>query len=336
MTVTGPSIIDRRLHGDMADAIFDLRSDGRIVARYKNGFRVDSSPEIYSAAQIRGMAIELKRRRQAAAVGRKPDSPRRPMARHEIERNLPAVGNPPAIGESSARAENEAASGAALAAKLQGPMPNAGDGGETAATRGRPSPTVRLSPPVTWHAVGPGESLKSCGPCPVPPGGVVPVSTETASERRGEAEYSPAARRHTPASCGDALAPATGTSIREDGASPGPQDPIPAKCPCGRPTSHYGRCWHRRGMPGPVQPAARGKHPAGVCDVCQGPRSYWARSVCRKCYQANAAKAKESARPTRQANIAALWAEVAALKAADERTEKALSAIRAQLDMGGR
>ena len=70
---------------------------------------------------------------------------------------------------------------------------------------------------------------ESCGPCPVPPGDPMPVSTQTACERRGEAEHhSPATRRHT---SDDALAPAIGTPTCEDGASPGPQDTIDLTIP---------------------------------------------------------------------------------------------------------
>jgi uncharacterized protein (UPF0335 family) len=58
---------------------------------------------------------------------------------------------------------------------------------------------------------------ESCGPCPVP---TADAATETASDE-GESSDSPAARRHT---SDDALAPAMGTTQREDRASPGPQD----------------------------------------------------------------------------------------------------------------
>jgi uncharacterized protein (UPF0335 family) len=63
---------------------------------------------------------------------------------------------------------------------------------------------------------------ESCGPCPVSAADGAAKGNGLPSAK-GKAEHeSPAARRHT---SDDALAPALGTSQREDGASPGPQDP---------------------------------------------------------------------------------------------------------------
>jgi ribosomal protein L40E len=84
----------------------------------------------------------------------------------------------------------------------------------------------------------------------------------------------------------------------------------PVLCPCGRPTSHYGRCWHRRGMSAPTAKSASRRPLPRVCEKCGGPRSYWSAGQCRKCYEANRVKPQ-----TQAAQIAALRDEIAAVRA---------------------
>lgn len=108
---TGPSPVDRRLYGDLADDIHLLRTDGRIVARYKAGFRIDSSPEIFTAAQVRGMAAQLRARRQAVASRRPPDRPRARLVNHSISASAGSE-NPQA--SERARTTNEGGNGGPL------------------------------------------------------------------------------------------------------------------------------------------------------------------------------------------------------------------------------
>lgn len=127
MTAT-PTPVDRRLYGDLADDVVLLRSDGRVVARFKGGFRVDSHPEIFTAAQVRGMAAEVRNRRES-----KPVAPRSRMARHEITKRR--EGTP--AGESEGTVDTPRGPGGALATPSK------------AGVRGK-----------YWRAAGP---TKSCG-----------------------------------------------------------------------------------------------------------------------------------------------------------------------------
>lgn len=107
-------------------------------------------------------------------------------------------------------------------------------------------------------------------------------------------------------------------------------------CRCARPKGHGGRCWVMRGMDGPT--LKRRRAPTRTC-ACGGPLSHSARGdLCRKCHLATVRKDSGTA-----ARIAALECEVdakklsdATLKAEIAGLKKELSAIRAQLDMGGR
>jgi hypothetical protein len=170
MTPATPTPADRRLYGTLVDDVYELRAAGLDVARYKGDFRVGN--DVLTAAQLRGKAAEARNRRQA----RRPDAPRARMARHEIVKTASrAAGGDEgrdAVRQGSAATVDDlepnagAAGGADTPAPiteatadvpdkfwravgpqeptpsttLQGPMPNAGDGGESAATRCRPSP----------------------------------------------------------------------------------------------------------------------------------------------------------------------------------------------------
>lgn len=136
-------------------------------------------------------------------------------------------------------------------ARLQGPMPNAGDGGETAATRCRPSPILSAALNVATTIVAPGA-----------------------------------------------------------------QDLMPGVCGCGRPKRTCGRCWFKRGLEGPIVKRAVGRPLPRVCEQCGGPRSYWAKSLCRNCY---VPKGRKPDPPPPRADapdkFIALAAEIAAVRA---------------------
>jgi ribosomal protein L40E len=235
-------------------------------------------------AEVREIAARERRLEQPApammGVLPSPDGPRRPMARHKIERTKPLPPrseNAPASG-SAVRAGNEAASGSAPA------ILSCGDG------ESRPVETT--------------YSLE-CG------GGAareeMPASEESVPASAGRALDAGGA---IPPRRKPALGSATGRNGDTAGVAPGPQDTIAATCPCGRPRSHYGRCWSRRGMPAPTAPGATGVPLPRVCEKCGGPRSYWSTGVCRKCYEANRVQPKSQA-----AQIAELRDEIAAVRA---------------------
>lgn len=219
-----PTKADAILYGPLVADVYELRAAGHDVARFKGDYRVGK--DVLTAAELRAKAAELRNRRQA----RKPDAPRSPMARHEIER-VPGAGDLRAGVAGTAEINDRPGSPSAehrptadvrdkfwravgpSSTKLQGLLPNAGDGGEPAATRCRPSPTT--------------PAIDLCG--------------------------------------------------------------------CGRSFAHGGRCWFRRGWPGPD------KGPTAI------------------------KRASEPARAARNGNIAALWAEVDALKSTVERMRKQLA-----------
>jgi len=61
-----PSAIDRKQYGDLAEDIVMLRSDGIVVCKYRHGFRIDASPEIYDAGQITAEADRVRAKRRIA------------------------------------------------------------------------------------------------------------------------------------------------------------------------------------------------------------------------------------------------------------------------------
>lgn len=92
----------------------------------------------------------------------------------------------------------------------------------------------------------------------------------------------------------------------------------PAACRCGRPSSHPGRCWARRGMSGPPSPRQHADRPPKAappplsCEKCGRPRSRWSGRLCRSCYVSR----KPAETPIEQllSDVAALGRRMAAIE----------------------
>lgn len=330
-----PTPADRRLYGDLVDDVYLLRAAFKDVARFKGGYRVDA--DVVDAAGIRKLAAEVRARQQALKATRKPDSPRRPLARHSTERpkSPPALDTP--TGEGAGTTDRADGPGSALAnpsgptcAKCGGPRSK----WSAALCRACYVPAGRASDPAPPTADAPDKFAR--------------ITPSTAGPAQGAAssnsppDDAPHADRQEPPAT-PALAAGAGAGIlsevrqlivsravmrtsmqaAEDASmAMAGETTKPTLCPCSRPKGHGGRCWVSRGMAGP--PPMRRKQPVATCSGCEGPRSPSAiGALCRKCVLAK--HRKSSGVPAR---IMALECEVDALKSTVER-------MRVQLAMDG-
>jgi hypothetical protein len=323
----GPSPIDRKLYGDLADDIVLLRSDDRVVSRYKSGFRVDSWPEIFTAAQVRGMAATVRNRRLSAATAlvtkngheiTGADAQRSRMAAHRIERTTSraagGVEGRDAVRQGSAAAVDrlEPSAGAAGGAEAPAPITRTGEYRPSGESEGTPAITDRAGVALAKHICakcgGPRSkwSRELCKGCYVPTGRPPNPKPEARNpfEQAAPARVpagdpgQPGGSHVAPAPAPEVARPATPAT---DLAARLATNPLGALCGCGMLRSHVGRCWHRRGLadPGPV-----------------------------------ASKPKPS-KVARDGNITALWAAVDALTSASARLEKAVAELRGLLSMEG-
>ena len=169
-------------YGDLADDIALLATYGKVIRRHDGMYRLNGAIEKLTAAQVRGMAAELRNRRLAVryapamkagheiASDRGPDDPRARMARHEITKTR--EGTPAGEGEGTLAMHADQA-GIALAkptcTKCGGPRSKWSKGhcAVCYAQAGRGSypqrPTADV-PDKFWRAVEPAnEPTKSCG-----------------------------------------------------------------------------------------------------------------------------------------------------------------------------
>lgn len=272
MPTTGPTRVDTiRCGVNLAQALYVVRSDGITVAPFKNGlFRVGDGAAMTTCGKddIQGMAARINDKRRAAATKRK----------------TPVVGTL-APGEDVAAWSNEPA-GDVLAKPLQGRMANAGDGGETAATRGRPSPPVsamgnsahggeRHDAPINLRVFeADGRTDATDGPS---------ASSSEGLQRR--------ARRGT--------AGRAGQDVRDSGTS--------LECHVGERGDHSAAGRHAPNVDmtptlevartAPPPAASRKQAVALTCQSCGGARSKWSVALCRKCYAPSGRK-PDAAPPT--------------------------------------
>lgn len=275
------------VYGPLDDDVALLASDGKVIRRHDGMYRLNGATEKLTAAMVRGMAAEVRNRRLDAAT-----APRATKAGHGSYPQRPYAERPDKFWRAVGPSEST---------KLQGPMPNAGDGGETAATRCRPSPFNPDAAPSGRADVG----LDSDVP---------PAATPQTASGPGRSAVTPAPE--SGARAGTIPAGDTGNAGgSHDTLTPAPEVARPAtpaaSCPCGRPRGHGGRCWHKRGLDGPAEKRARWKHPPKVCEKCGGPRSYWSAACCLKCHRT----AMSAPRVTQENRIQALERKVAALEA---------------------